>query len=71
MQPILVSYEAPFRSNLQKKHWSSGVHATHYISGTVRYEKEREIERSRGGRGRERDIDGEREMREMVRERER
>ena len=26
MQPILASCEAPFRSNLQKKHWSSEGH---------------------------------------------
>ena len=26
MQPILVSYKALFRRNLQKKHWSSGGH---------------------------------------------
>ena len=28
MQPILVPCEAPFRSNLRKKHWSSGGHWT-------------------------------------------
>ena len=34
MQPILLSYEAAFRSNLQKKHWSSELHAAHCTTGS-------------------------------------
>ena len=32
MKPILVSCEPPFRSNWQKKHWSSGGHDPHWTT---------------------------------------
>ena len=36
MQPILVSGEAPFMSNFQKKtHWSSEGHDPHWTSMTL------------------------------------